>query len=212
MPRLSRYLHDFPESRESRDSSYRQFRRRSPLPWRLRQHDIVIVEGIRTSSVLDTRPPSSGPIDRAGLEDGSAGRRSTPPPRPRRPWRARDATAGPAGVGRSGSTSVPAAPSGAPAAPCSRARSQTISTNKAVKILSHKFNLAERCGLLPECSDPCRSIEKSPERSRERFLTDAEFVRLPFSAPSIPTLPPIRVRLIYRSTVASAPLPSLFHI
>ena len=33
-------------------------------------------------------------------------------------------------------------------------------------------------GLVPEGFNPCRSVEKYPERSRERFLTDAEFTRL----------------------------------
>ena len=31
---------------------------------------------------------------------------------------------------------------------------------------------------MPEGFNPCRSVEKYPERSRERFLTDAEFARL----------------------------------
>ena len=31
---------------------------------------------------------------------------------------------------------------------------------------------------MPEGFNPCRSVEKYPERSRERFLTDAEFSRL----------------------------------
>lgn len=70
MPRLSRYPRDFPESR---DSSYCQFRRPSPLPRRLRQHDFAVVEGIRKSGVSDTRLPGSGPIDRAGLEDAGVG-------------------------------------------------------------------------------------------------------------------------------------------
>ena len=33
-------------------------------------------------------------------------------------------------------------------------------------------------GLVLEGFNPCRSVEKYPERSRERFLTDAEFTRL----------------------------------
>jgi len=33
-------------------------------------------------------------------------------------------------------------------------------------------------GLVPEDFNPCRAVEKFPERSRERFLTDAEFTRL----------------------------------
>ena len=53
-----------------------------------------------------------------------------------------------------------------------------VTANKAVKILSHMFRLGEGWGLVPEGSNPCRSVEKFAERSRERFLTDAEFARL----------------------------------
>ena len=53
-----------------------------------------------------------------------------------------------------------------------------VTANKAVKILSHMFKLGEGWGMAPEGLNPCRSIERYPERSRERFLTDAEFVRL----------------------------------
>ena len=53
-----------------------------------------------------------------------------------------------------------------------------VTANRAVKILSHMYRLAEGWGLAPEDTNPCRSVEKYPERSRERFLTDAEFDRL----------------------------------
>ena len=53
-----------------------------------------------------------------------------------------------------------------------------VTANKAIKILSHMFKLGEGWGLAPEGLNPCRSIEKFPERRRERFLTDAEFARL----------------------------------
>ena len=53
-----------------------------------------------------------------------------------------------------------------------------VTANRAVKILSHMYRLAEGWGLVPEDTNPCRSVEKYPERSRERFLTDAEFDRL----------------------------------
>ena len=33
-------------------------------------------------------------------------------------------------------------------------------------------------GMVPEGCNPCRSVEKYPERRCERFLTDAEFARL----------------------------------
>ncbi|MDE0702962.1 MAG: site-specific integrase [Rhodospirillaceae bacterium] len=52
------------------------------------------------------------------------------------------------------------------------------SANRTVKILSHMYRLGAGWGLVPEGCNPCRSVEKYPERSRERFLTDAEFARL----------------------------------
>ena len=53
-----------------------------------------------------------------------------------------------------------------------------FTANRAVKVLSHMYRLGEGWGMVPEGCDPCRSVEKYPERRRERFLTDAEFARL----------------------------------
>ena len=53
-----------------------------------------------------------------------------------------------------------------------------VTANKCVKVLSHMYRLGAGWGLAPEGFNPCRSIEKYPERTRERFLTDAEFARL----------------------------------
>ena len=53
-----------------------------------------------------------------------------------------------------------------------------VTANRAVKVLSHMYRLGEGWGMVPEGCDPCRSVEKYPERRRERFLTDAEFARL----------------------------------
>ena len=53
-----------------------------------------------------------------------------------------------------------------------------VTANKAIKVLSHIYRLGAGWGLVPEGFNPCRSVEKYPERSRERFLTDAEFSRL----------------------------------
>ena len=50
--------------------------------------------------------------------------------------------------------------------------------NTVVKTLSHMYGLAAGWGMVPEGCNPCRSVAKYPERKRERFLTDAEFVRL----------------------------------
>jgi integrase len=40
------------------------------------------------------------------------------------------------------------------------------------------FNIAERCGLRPNGSNPCRHVEKYAERKRERMLSPAELARL----------------------------------
>ena len=53
-----------------------------------------------------------------------------------------------------------------------------VAANRAVKTLAHMYRLGEGWGLAPAGCNPCRSIEKYPERGRERFLTDAEFARL----------------------------------
>ena len=50
--------------------------------------------------------------------------------------------------------------------------------NMTVKTLTHMYALARDWGMAPEDCDPCRSIPMNPKRSRERFLTDAEFTRL----------------------------------
>ena len=53
-----------------------------------------------------------------------------------------------------------------------------VAANRAVKTLAHMYRLGEGWGLVPAGCNPCRAIEKHPERGRERFLTDAEFARL----------------------------------
>jgi len=50
--------------------------------------------------------------------------------------------------------------------------------NQVVGVLRRMFGLAEKWGLCPDGSNPCRHIEKYPERKRERFLSEAELARL----------------------------------
>ena len=52
------------------------------------------------------------------------------------------------------------------------------SANRVLALLSKMFNLAERWGVRPETTNPCRYVDKYPERSRERFLSGAELARL----------------------------------
>ena len=50
--------------------------------------------------------------------------------------------------------------------------------NRAVTLLSHMYAKAADWGMVPDGTDPCRGIEKYPQKGRERFLTDTEFQRL----------------------------------
>jgi integrase len=53
-----------------------------------------------------------------------------------------------------------------------------IAANRVLGLTAAMFTLAERWGLRPEGGNPCRHIEKFKERSRERFLSEAEIARL----------------------------------
>jgi len=50
--------------------------------------------------------------------------------------------------------------------------------NRVLALLSILFNLAERWGLRPESSNPCRHLDKYPEESRQRYLSKEEIARL----------------------------------
>lgn len=50
--------------------------------------------------------------------------------------------------------------------------------NRAVALLSKMFSLAERWGLRPDGSNPCRHIERFKEKARERYLSGEEMARL----------------------------------
>ena len=50
--------------------------------------------------------------------------------------------------------------------------------NAVVRTLSLMYRLAEDWGMVPEGCNPCRSVDKYPQRKRERFLTADEFTRL----------------------------------
>jgi integrase len=57
-------------------------------------------------------------------------------------------------------------------------RGGPVAANRTLALLRTMFNLAERWGLRPDHSNPCRHVKKFPERNRERFLTRDELVRL----------------------------------
>ena len=50
--------------------------------------------------------------------------------------------------------------------------------NAVVRTLALMYRLAEDWGMVPEGCNPCRSVDKYPQRKRERFLTAGEFTRL----------------------------------
>jgi len=57
-------------------------------------------------------------------------------------------------------------------------RATPHAANRARALLSKMFNLAEKWGVRPDGSNPCRHVEKYPETMRRRFLTDDELRRL----------------------------------
>lgn len=60
-----------------------------------------------------------------------------------------------------------------------QARRETpTEANRALACLSTMFTFAERWGLRPDGSNPCRHVEKYPQRRHERFLSPVELARL----------------------------------
>jgi integrase len=57
-------------------------------------------------------------------------------------------------------------------------RQKPTAANRVLALLSKMFNLAERWGLRVDGTNPCRHVERFPERPRERFLSDDELARL----------------------------------
>jgi integrase len=53
-----------------------------------------------------------------------------------------------------------------------------VQANRTLAILSALFSWAGKNGYVEEGYNPARGLEKLPERSRERFLTNEEFARL----------------------------------
>ena len=57
-------------------------------------------------------------------------------------------------------------------------RGTPYQANRVLAVLSKAMNWAERHGLRPDGSNPCRHVERFPEHGRERFLSEAELARL----------------------------------
>jgi integrase len=57
-------------------------------------------------------------------------------------------------------------------------RERPTAANRVLALLSKMMNLAERWGLRPDGSNPCRHVERYRETKRERYLSEAELARL----------------------------------
>lgn len=57
-------------------------------------------------------------------------------------------------------------------------RGEPYQANRCLSVLSKMMNLAERWGLRPDGSNPCRHVEKFAEQKRERMLSGEELGRL----------------------------------
>ena len=57
-------------------------------------------------------------------------------------------------------------------------RATPYQANRVLAVLGKMLNLAEHWGLRPDGSNPCRHVDKFPEKSRERMLSADELARL----------------------------------
>ena len=58
------------------------------------------------------------------------------------------------------------------------AREHPVNANRCLATLSHMLSVAEKWGLRPVESNPCKGIDRYPEKARERLLTADELARL----------------------------------
>jgi integrase len=57
-------------------------------------------------------------------------------------------------------------------------RARPVAANRALALLSAIMGWAEKVGERPDGSNPCRHVERYPEKARERLLSPAELARL----------------------------------
>lgn len=57
-------------------------------------------------------------------------------------------------------------------------KSTPTNANRCLALLSHMFTMAEKWGLRPDASNPCRHVDRFPEKRRERYLSTEELGRL----------------------------------
>ncbi len=59
-----------------------------------------------------------------------------------------------------------------------RLRTSPTAANRVLSLLTTMLNLAERWGIRPDGSNPCKHIQRFKEQRRERFLSSEELARL----------------------------------
>jgi integrase len=57
-------------------------------------------------------------------------------------------------------------------------RGTPVAANRCLALVSHIFSMAEKWGIVPTGSNPCRGIDRFPEKEREKYLNEEELMRL----------------------------------
>lgn len=57
-------------------------------------------------------------------------------------------------------------------------RAQPANANRCLALISHMFTMAERWGITPPGTNPCRGLTRYREAPRERYLSEEEIARL----------------------------------
>jgi len=57
-------------------------------------------------------------------------------------------------------------------------RATPIAANRCLALVSHVYSIAEKWGAVPVGLNPCRGIDRFPEKERERYLSEDELMRL----------------------------------
>lgn len=76
-------------------------------------------------------------------------------------------------------------------------RDTSYKANRCIAVLSKLFSFAEKLGLRPNGSNPCGYLEKFPEKSRCRYLTEEETARLAKALDELKQYPDENLAAIY---------------
>ena len=72
-----------------------------------------------------------------------------------------------------------------------------VSSNRALSYLSSMCTFSERWGWRPPGSNPCRLVKRVPEKSRRRYITDGEAVRIEAELEKLEATMPQSVAFLY---------------